>query len=80
MLLSCGNDRGSKYPKSSSHEHAGVSGLFYDGSARWIDITEIDPGGIREATNGPDHMANSSASYPNYGLQKWAQSTLTLTK
>jgi prepilin-type N-terminal cleavage/methylation domain-containing protein len=43
LWMSCGNFQGVIGPRApiGSHEHAGVNGVFYDGSARWISIEEL---------------------------------------
>jgi type II secretory pathway pseudopilin PulG len=75
MLVSCTNTRNGGV---TSHDMQGVCGVFFDGSGRWVDISEIDPDGLRFATNGADHMSNDSAYYPSHGLQKWARNELEI--
>jgi prepilin-type N-terminal cleavage/methylation domain-containing protein len=79
MLISCANNRSGAFtaPEARSHSLAGVNGVFYDGMARWVDISEIDPTEIREAGSGIDHMSTCSGFYGK--LQFWARGSLQHT-
>ena len=79
MIVSCANRRSGAYtyPYMRSHALEGLNGVFFDGSARWIGVAEIDPTGARQAASGIDHMSNCSALFGS--LQPWARSTLTMT-
>ena len=85
MLMSCANYTygtfGTGPTIARSHEQEGMNGAFYDGSARWIDVQEIDPTGARFAAWGTSHMVNDTASNgAPHLLQIWARTTLTLAR
>jgi hypothetical protein len=82
MMFSCANitDGGGwnmmQYSEQGiSHEAKGVNGAFYDGSARWIPLEEVQEDGMMNA-NHPDWLTNDSAALSN--LQSWAKEHLTV--
>ena len=80
MLLSCANGINNTINPTERYSHnlQGVSGWFYDGSGRWVDISEIDPDGVRRATIGFAHMHNVTGYLSSF--QIWAREKLTLSR
>lgn len=77
MLVSCANyDTDDRY----SHDLRGVNGAFYDGSARWVSVSEVQAAGRQGLSYTFRHWLDNREPINRYSnLQPWARRHATLT-
>jgi prepilin-type N-terminal cleavage/methylation domain-containing protein len=75
LWVSCANWKGGLRTPVSSHDHEGVNGVFYDGSARWISIEETAAEKVVWYSYSPNPNKNwyHTNCKPNACMQFWAR-------